>query len=111
MDKDRFAGSATDLAGKVEGTGGDIARDAKAHRHHPLAGKGRYLMERGNSRADISIRRYHDTTETTGGCGFYCSRPYPTAARCSLLLLSNLGKAPRVLFPSLSPWSQIRIRE
>lgn len=29
MDKDRFAGSAKDLAGKVEGTVGDIAGDAK----------------------------------------------------------------------------------
>jgi uncharacterized protein YjbJ (UPF0337 family) len=29
MDKDRFAGSAKDFAGKVEGTGGDIAGDVK----------------------------------------------------------------------------------
>ena len=29
MDKDRFAGSAKDLAGKVEGTVGDIAGDVK----------------------------------------------------------------------------------
>jgi uncharacterized protein YjbJ (UPF0337 family) len=29
MDKDRFAGSAKDFAGKVEGTVGDIAVDAK----------------------------------------------------------------------------------
>jgi uncharacterized protein YjbJ (UPF0337 family) len=30
MDKDRIAGSAKDFAGKVEGTVGDIAGDAKA---------------------------------------------------------------------------------
>ena len=29
MDKDRFAGSAKDFAGKVEGTVGDIARRRK----------------------------------------------------------------------------------
>jgi uncharacterized protein YjbJ (UPF0337 family) len=31
MDKDRIAGSATDFAGKVEGTVGGIAGDATAH--------------------------------------------------------------------------------
>src|ERR1039458_8116619 len=35
MDKDRFAGSAKDFAGKVEGTVGDIADDAKTQ----LAGR------------------------------------------------------------------------